>query len=189
MAYEQAGSTLNLFAERNTDNVLLGHSFPASWYQSLPPLFVITFAAVFAAIWLWLGRRNPSSTAKFSLGLFFLAAAFAIMIGAAAVASTGVRVSPLWLMASYLLQVWGELCLSPVGLSAMSTLAPARISGLVMGVWFLALGVGSYLAGMAASVYETMPLTTLFSLVTATALGAAVVMALLIRPIRRMLAR
>lgn len=189
MAYEQAGSTLNLFAERNTENVLLGQSFPASWYQSLPPLFVITFAAVFAAIWLRLGRRNPSSTAKFSLGLFFLAAAFAIMIGAAAVASTGVRVSPLWLMASYLLQVWGELCLSPVGLSAMSTLAPARISGLVMGVWFLALGVGSYLAGMAASVYETMPLTTLFSLVTATALVAGIVMALLIRPIRRMLAR
>ncbi len=189
MAYEQAGSTLNLFAQRNTENVLLGQSFPASWYQSLPPLFVITFAAVFAAIWLRLGQRNPSSTAKFSLGLFFLAAAFALMIGAAAVASTGVRVSPLWLVASYLLQVWGELCLSPVGLSAMSTLAPARISGLVMGVWFLALGVGSYLAGMAASVYETMPLTTLFSLVTATALAAAVVMALLIRPIRRMLAQ
>jgi proton-dependent oligopeptide transporter, POT family len=188
MAYEQAGSTLNLFAERNTDNVLFGHPFPAAWYQSVPALFVIVFAGVFAAIWLRLGHRNPSSTAKFSLGLFFLAAAFAIMIGAAAMAATGVRVSPLWLVASYLLQVWGELCLSPVGLSAMSTLAPARISGLVMGVWFLALSVGSYLAGMAASVYETMPLTSLFTAVTLTALGAAIVLLVLIRPIRRMLA-
>ncbi|MGH7536848.1 MAG: oligopeptide:H+ symporter, partial [Gemmatimonadales bacterium] len=188
MAYEQAGSTLNLFAERNTHNVVLGQSFPASWYQSVPPLFVITFAAVFAALWGRLGARNPSSTAKFTIGLFLLGLAFAVMIGAASVAATGVRVSPLWLFVSYLLQVWGELCLSPVGLSAMSTLAPARISGLVMGVWFLALGVGSYLAGMAASVYETMPLPTLFTLVTATALGAALVLALLIRPIRRMLA-
>jgi len=188
MAYEQAGSTLNLFAQRNTHNVVLGQSFPASWYQSLPPLFVITFAAVFGALWLRLGRRNPSSTVKFTVALLLLGLAFAIMIGAASVAATGVRVSPLWLFVSYLLQVWGELCLSPVGLSAMSTLAPPRIAGLVMGVWFLALGVGSYLAGMAASVYETMPLPTLFTLVTATALGAALVLALLIRPIRRMLA-
>ncbi len=77
--------------------------------------------------------------------------------------------SPLWLVVSYLLQTLGELCLSPVGLSAMSTLAPARIAGLMMGVWFLALSVGNYLAGMASSVYETMPLPTLFTLVTATA--------------------
>ena len=135
-----------------------------------------------------LGHRNPSSIAKFSLALFLLAGAFAIMIGAAGLAATGVKVSPLWLVASYLLQVWGELCLSPVGLSAMSTLAPARISGLVMGVWFLALSVGSYLAGMAASVYETMPLTMLFTGVTLTAIVAGVVLLLLIKPIQRMLA-
>ncbi|MBA3658446.1 MAG: peptide MFS transporter [Gemmatimonadales bacterium] len=187
MAYEQAGSTLNLFAERSTDNVVLGRSFPASWYQSVPSLFVIVFAAVFGALWLRLGARNPSSAAKFTLGLAFLGVAFAIMIGASSIAATGVRVSPWWLVGSYLLQVWGELCLSPVGLSAMSSLAPRRIAGLVMGVWFLALSVGSYLAGMAASVYETMPLPTLFTLVTATALVAGVVMALLIRPIGRML--
>ena len=188
MAYEQAGSTLNLFAERSTNNIVLGYAFPAAWYQSVPALFVIVFAGVFAVIWLRLGHRNPSSTAKFSFALFLLAGAFAIMIGAAAVAATGAKVSPLWLVASYLLQVWGELCLSPVGLSAMSTLAPARISGLVMGVWFLALSVGSYLAGMAASVYETMPLTMLFTGVTLTAVVAGVVLLLLIKPIQRMLA-
>jgi POT family proton-dependent oligopeptide transporter len=90
---------------------------------------------------------------------------------------------------SYLFQTMGELCLSPVGLSAMSKLAPVRIAGLVMGVWFLALAVGNYLAGMAASLYETVPLTTLYASVAATALAAAIVLALLIRPIRRMLAR
>jgi proton-dependent oligopeptide transporter, POT family len=189
MAYEQAGSTLNLFAERSTRNVILGHSFPASWYQSLPPLFVITFAPLFAVLWIRLGKRNPSSTAKFAVALFLLGMAFVIMIGASRLAATGVRVSPMWLVLVYLLEVWGELCLSPVGLSAMSTLAPARIVGLVMGVWFLALSVGSYLAGMAASVYETMPLPTLFTWVTVTALAAALVLALLIRPIRRMLAQ
>jgi POT family proton-dependent oligopeptide transporter len=189
MAYEQAGSTLNLFAERDTNNVVLGQTFPASWYQSLPPLFVILFAPLFAALWVRLGNRNPSSPAKFTVALLLLTIAFAIMIGAASVAATGVRVSPMWLVVSYLFQTLGELCLSPVGLSAMTRLAPARIAGLVMGVWFLALSVGSYLAGMASSVYETMPLPTLFTVVTATALVAAVVMALLIKPIHRMLQR
>jgi POT family proton-dependent oligopeptide transporter len=189
MAYEQAGSTLNLFAERNTNNVAFGQSFPAPWYQSLPPLFVILFAPVFAALWVRLGHRNPSSPTKFTIALVLLTLAFAIMIGAATVAATGVRVSPMWLVVSYLFQTLGELCLSPVGLSAMTRLAPARIAGLVMGVWFLALSVGSYLAGMASSVYETMPLPTLFTVVTATALGAAIVMALLIKPIHRMLQR
>ena len=189
MAYEQAGSTLNLFAERDTNNVVLGQTFPASWYQSLPPLFVILLAPLFAALWVRLGNRNPSSTAKFSIALVLLSIGFAVMIGAASLAASGVRVSPMWLVVSYLFQTLGELCLSPVGLSAMTRLAPARIAGLVMGVWFLALSVGSYLAGMASSVYETMPLPTLFTVVTATAMGAAVVMALLIKPIHRMLQR
>jgi POT family proton-dependent oligopeptide transporter len=187
MAYEQAGSTLNLFAERNTSNSVFGHTFPASWYQSLPPLFIILFAPVFATLWVRLGDRNPSSPAKFAIGLFLLGLGFAVMIGAASAAVSGAKVSPFWLVLSYLLQTLGELCLSPVGLSAMSKLAPARVAGLVMGVWFLASAVGNYLAGMAASVYETMPLPTLFTLVTATAVATGVVLALLVRPIRRML--
>jgi len=187
MAYEQAGSTLNLFAERSTHNAILGRGFPASWYQSLPPLFIILLAPVFAVLWVRLGTRDPSSPAKFSVGLVLLAVAFALMIGAASAAAKGARVSPMWLFFSYLLQVMGELCVSPVGLSAMSKLAPARIAGLAMGVWFLASAVGNYLAGMAASVYETVPLPTLFTLVTGTALATAVALALLVKPIRRML--
>jgi POT family proton-dependent oligopeptide transporter len=189
MAYEQAGSTLNLFAQRSVDNRLLGHSFPASWYQSLPPLFIITFAPIFAAIWIRLGRRNPSSPAKFAMGLLLLGLGFAVMIVAATLAGGGARVSPLWLVLSYWLQTLGELCLSPVGLSAMSKLAPVRIAGLVMGVWFLALAVGNYLAGMASSFYETIPLPTLFMIVTLTALATALTLALLVKPIRRMLER
>ncbi|HEX5962613.1 MAG TPA: peptide MFS transporter [Gemmatimonadales bacterium] len=189
MAYEQAGSTLNLFADRSTDNTILGRSFPASWYQSLPPLFIILFAPVFALLWVRLGDRNPSSPAKFTIALVLLGLGFAVMIGAATAAAGGARVSPMWLVVSYLLQTLGELCLSPVGLSAMSKLAPVRIAGLVMGVWFLALAVGNYLAGMASSFYETMPLPKLFTIVTATALGTALVLALLIKPIQRMLQR
>jgi proton-dependent oligopeptide transporter, POT family len=189
MAYEQAGSTLNLFAARNTNNAILGHSFPPSWYQSLPPLYIILFAPAFAALWLRLGRRNPSSPAKFALALLLLSLGFAVLIGAATASAGGARVSPLWLILSYLLQTLGELCLSPVGLSAMSSLAPMRIAGLVMGVWFLALSVGNYLAGMASSFYETLPLPTLFTIVTATALATALVLGLLVKPIRRMMTR
>jgi proton-dependent oligopeptide transporter, POT family len=168
---------------------VLGYSFPATWYQALPPLFVILFAPVFAALWLRLGHRNPSSPAKFAVGLLLLGIGFALMIGAATVAASGVRVSPMWLVLSYLFQTLGELCVSPVGLSAMSKLAPARVAGLVMGVWFLANSVGNYLAGMAASVYETMPLPTLFTLVTGIALATCLVLTLLVKPIRRMLER
>jgi proton-dependent oligopeptide transporter, POT family len=187
MAYEQAGSTLNLFADRSTHNVILGRTFPGSWYQSLPPLFIILFAPVFAVLWVRLGRRNPSSPAKFAVALFLLGLGFAVMIGAASAAAGGAKVSPMWLVLSYLLQTLGELCLSPVGLSAMSVLAPVRIAGLVMGVWFLALSVGNYLAGMASSFYETMPLPKLFTIVTVTALATALVLVLLIKPIQRML--
>ena len=189
MAYEQAGSTLNLFAERNTQNTVLGHAFPASWYQALTPMFIILFAPVFAALWVRLGHRDPSSPTKFAIALILLGLGFGVMIGAAVASAGGVRVSPMWLVVSYWLQTMGELCLSPVGLSAMSKLAPVRIAGLIMGVWYLSLSVGNYLAGMASSVYETMPLTTLFTLVTATAFAAGVVLALLIRPMRRMLAQ
>jgi POT family proton-dependent oligopeptide transporter len=188
MAYEQAGSTLNLFAERNTQNTAFGHVFPASWYQALTPMFIILFAPVFAVLWTRLGRRDPSSPTKFAIALALLGLGFAVMIGAATASASGVRVSPLWLIASYWLQTMGELCLSPVGLSAMSKLAPVRIAGLIMGVWYLSLSVGNYMAGMASSVYETMPLVTLFTIVTVTAFAAALVLALLVRPMRRMLA-
>ncbi len=188
-AFEQAGSTLNLFAERSTDNRLFGWAFPATWFQSLNALFIVLLAPVFAWLWVWLGPRDPSRPAKFALGLFFLAMGFAVMIGAGMASANGQLVSPGWLFFTYLLHTIGELCLSPVGLSAMTTLAPARVTGMMMGVWFMASSVGNLIAGAVASLYETFTLPQLFGAVTGFSLLFCVIMAALVIPIRRMLAR
>jgi POT family proton-dependent oligopeptide transporter len=187
--FEQAGSTLNLFAQRNTDLHALGVAIPASWLQSLEPVFTVIFAPIFAWLWLRMGRRDPSSPAKFAWGLLLVGLGFAILIAAAQLSAAGVRVSPMWLVVTYLLHSWGELCLSPVGLSATTRLAPARVAGLMMGVWFLSLSLGNYLGGRVAGLYESLPLPTLFGAVAACAIAAAVVLALLVRPIKAMLAR
>ena len=183
-SFEQAGSSLNLFGARNTNRMVLGYEFPASWFQSVQPLFVITLAPVFAWIWLALGRREPSSPAKFTLGLIFGGLAFAVMVPAA---MGGSNVSPWWLVGCYLLQTIGELCLSPIGLSAMSKLAPARAGGFVMGLWFLGTSVGNWMAGRAGGLFESMPLPTLFGAVAASALIAALVLAILIKPTVRLM--
>jgi POT family proton-dependent oligopeptide transporter len=185
--FEQAGSTHNLFSERSTDATLLGMSFPTTWLLSLNSLFIIALAPAFAWLWVRLGSRDPSSPAKFAVGLLFAGLGFAILIAAARLASAGVKVSPLWLVATYFLHTVGELCLSPVGLSAMTRLAPARVAGLMMGVWFLAASVGNYLGGQLASLYESLSLPALFGAVTAFALAAALLLALLVRPIEWML--
>jgi POT family proton-dependent oligopeptide transporter len=185
--YEQAGSTLNLFAQRDTNNRLLGGAYPASWYQSLPAIYVVLLAPLFAWLWVRLGNREPSSPAKFVLGLVFVGLGFAVLVPAAALAATGVKVSPAWLVLTYLLHVIGELCLSPVGLSATTKLAPARVVGLMMGVWFLSLAVGNYLGGLVASQYESIPLPTLFGGVGGFAILAGVALALFVKPIGRML--
>jgi POT family proton-dependent oligopeptide transporter len=182
-SFEQAGSSLNLFAERNTNRVVLGHQFPASWFQSVQPLFVIALAPVFAWLWLALGRREPSSPGKFTLGLLLVGLSFAIMIPP----SKGGLASPWWLVGCYLLATFGELCLSPIGLSAMTKLAPARIGGFVMGIWFLGTAIGNWLAGRAGGLFESMPLPQLFGAVAASALVAALVLAVLIKPTVRMM--
>ena len=187
--FEQAGSTLNLFAQRSTRTEAFGMPFPPSWLQSVGPFSLVVFSPVFAWIWLRLGRRDPSSPAKFTLGLVCVALSFAILVIPAGDAMQGLRVSPLWLVATYLLHTFGELCLSPVGLSAMTRLAPERIAALTMGVWFVALSAGNYLGGRVAALYEAFSLPQLFGVVALFAAGAAVVLALLIKPIRRMLER
>ena len=182
-AYEQAGSTLNLFAERNTNRVVLGYEFPASWYQSVQPILVIILAPLYAWLWIRLGNREPSSPSKFSLGLFLVGMSFLIMV------PPGFRthVSPHWLNVCYLLSVLGEMCLSPVGLSAMTKLAPMRAQGFVMGVWFLSLGTGNWLAGKAGSLYEIVPLPTLFGVGAGVAIAAAVLLAILVRPTKKLM--
>ncbi len=185
--YEQAGSTLNLFADRYTRLEAFGVSFPSSWFQSVQPFFLIALAPVFAWLWIWLGPRQPSLTAKFGIGLFFMGLSFLVLIPAAAVAqSQGVRVSPWWLVLSYGISELGEICLGPVGLSAVTKLAPARIVGLMMGVWFLSLSFGNKLAGWAGGFIETMPLESLFQICAGVLIGAAILMFLLVKPISRL---
>jgi POT family proton-dependent oligopeptide transporter len=186
--YEQAGSTLNLFADRYTRLEVFGFSFPSSWFQSVQPVFVILLAPVFGWMWLRLGSKEPSVPAKFALGLLFMGLSFAILIPAGAMASgEGVRVSPMWLVAAYFVSELGELCVSPIGLSAVTKLAPLRIVGLMMGVWFLSNAFGNKLAGWAAGFFSSMPLNQLFTYTTAVLLGAAVVMFLIIKPAKRLM--
>jgi proton-dependent oligopeptide transporter, POT family len=185
--FEQAGSTLNLFADRDTSPTVLGWHYPSSWFQSMNSLFVWAFAPLFAWLWIRMGRREPSTPLKFSLGLILVGAGFAILVVAARLAQNGVQVSPLWLTVTYLLHTFGELCLSPVGLSAMTKLAPARIGGLMMGVWFLAASVGNFFAGRLAGFYESMPLPTLFLYVALFGIVFGVILLPLSPPIKRMM--
>jgi POT family proton-dependent oligopeptide transporter len=185
--FEQAGSTLNLFGDRNTRTSVLGWTFPSSYYQSLQPLFIITFAPVFAWLWVRLRKREPSSPAKFGLGLLFVGAGFAILVIAAKLSADGVKVSPWWLVVTYLLHTWGELSLSPVGLSATTKLAPARVAGLMMGVFYLAISVGNFIGGRLASLYGSMPLPNLFGAIGAVGLAVGLVMFALTPPIKRLM--
>ncbi len=186
-AYEQAGSTLNLFADRYTRTEVLGFSFPSSWFVSVQAGFVILLAPVFAWLWVWLGSREPSSPAKFAIALLFAGLAFLLLVPAGVMAQGGVKVSPLWLVGAYFIEELGELSLSPVGLSVVTKLAPTRIVGLMMGVWFLSNALGNKLAGWSAGFISTMPLATLFGTTAVVTLGAALVMAVLIKPVRRLM--
>ncbi|MGW6949392.1 peptide MFS transporter [Streptomyces xanthophaeus] len=141
LVYDQMGNELNLFAAQKTDLSLLGLHVPASWTQSLPSLFVILLAPLFAAFWVRRGRRM-STPLKFGLALLLTGASFVVMSGAAAIASKGVKVSLMWLVGVYVIQVMGEMCLSPVGLSVTTKLAPRAFANQMMGVWFLAAATG-----------------------------------------------
>ncbi|MGE5837931.1 MAG: peptide MFS transporter [Acidobacteriota bacterium] len=164
--FEQAGSTLNLFAERSTNNVMpIKGEFPSSWWQSVNAMLIFILAPAFAWLWVKLGTRQPATPTKFALGLIGVGAGFLYLVPATQIAETGAKVGVSWLFMVYLLHTIGELCLSPVGLSAMTKLAPARIVSLMMGVWFLGASVGNFLGGQAASFYETLPLPTLLTTV------------------------
>lgn len=186
-AFEQAGSTLNLFAERNTNmhqwDFSLWGLFRASYFQSFNSIFLIALAPVLAWLWVKLGRSEPSSTAKFSWGLVFVGLGFAILIPVA----NSTNASPWWLTLTYLLHTVGELCLSPVGMSAMTKLAPARIGGLMMGTWFLSISVGDFIGGRLASVYETFPLPLLFGIVAGFCIVLGALLVFLIKPMRRLM--
>jgi proton-dependent oligopeptide transporter, POT family len=186
--FEQAGSSLNLFAEERTNRVVFGVDIPASTLQAVNALFIICLAPVFAWMWVRLNKRGlePSSPAKFSLGLALMGAGFLVMVAASVASEGGLKVSPAWLVLTYLLHTLGELSLSPVGLSTVTKLAPHRMVGQMMGVWFMSMSLGNLIAGRLAGRLGTDPTPT-FGAVAAVGIGAGLVLVLLVRPIRRMM--
>jgi POT family proton-dependent oligopeptide transporter len=186
-AYEQAASTLNLFARDNVERTVFGWTIPTSWFVSIQAFFVILLAGAFAWLWVRLGPRQPATPTKFTLGLLFVGISFVLLLPAGGMALGGQLVSPWWLVAAYFLQVVGELCLSPVGNSVVTKLAPPRIVGTMMGVWFLAISAGNKLAGWVASLSGTVPVTTIFQGIAIVTIGAAVVLFLINKPIRRLM--
>jgi POT family proton-dependent oligopeptide transporter len=184
--FEQAGSTLNLFADRNTRNNLFGYDFPSSWFQSVNSLFLIIFAPVMAWVWVRMAAKGnePSAPTKFAWGLVLVGLGFAILIPPAQ--ASGQLASPMWLTATYFLHTIGELVLSPVGLSAMTVLAPARIGGLMMGVWFLATSVGNFIGGRVSGLYESLPLPSLFGAVAGFSIVAGLILMVLSPSMRKL---
>jgi POT family proton-dependent oligopeptide transporter len=161
--YEQQGSSFNLFAERYTERHIFGWVVPAGVLQAVNPFFVISFAPVFAWLWITLGKRGRdlSAATKFGFGLIFLGLGFLVMYFASRHVLAGALVLPTWLVCTYFLHTCGELCLSPVGLSYMSKLAPPRFVGQVMGMWFLSMALGGNLAGQLSGRYDSSHLESL----------------------------
>lgn len=200
MSFEQASTSLTLFADRLTHLSIFGFEFESSWYQSVQPFFLVLLAPVFALIWQKLGERDPSSPAKFSAGLVFAAIAFGIIAYVSTLLpATGgkelteaQKVGPFWLVIVYFFQTLGELCLSPVGLSTVTKLAPARLVGLMMGVWFLSISIGDFVAGLMGGAFNEKAegaLVKLFGTVAIITIIAAIVLAALTPFIKRMTAR
>jgi POT family proton-dependent oligopeptide transporter len=192
--YEQFGSSLNLFAERHTVRDFAGLEIPTSWFQSLNPLFLIVLAPFYSMFWLRLARRHlePSAPAKFAFGLLLLALGFVVMIGAATLVAAGQRVWPTWLVFTYLFHTMGELALSPVGLSAMTTLAPRRFVGQMMGMWFLCTALGSAVAGLIAGSFDAEALETWprqYTQIVLITAGCGLLLLILAKPLRRLAAQ
>jgi len=185
--FEQAGSTLNLFADRNTRNSIAGVAFPSSWFQSMNSFFLILFAPVMAWVWVRMAAagKEPIAPTKFAWGLVLVGLGFAILIPPAR--QSGVLASPMWLTVTYFLHTIGELVLSPVGLSAMTVLAPTRIGGLMMGVWFLATSVGNFIGGRVSGLYESFALPTLFGVVAGFSIIAGLLLMVLSPSMRKLM--
>ncbi len=188
-AFEQAGSSLTLFADKLTRNSIFGWTFPSAWFQSVNSIFIILLAPLFSVLWVGLGTRQPSSPAKFSLGLLaaglgFIVVAFAstLVTGNASNLTAADKVSPVWLVSVYFIHTVGELCLSPVGLSTFTKLAPARLVGLMLGIWFLAASVGNFVAGLVAGNFDETAEGAVFKLfagvAVVTIIGSGILLAL-----------
>ncbi len=159
-AFEQAGASLTFFAEEQTQRDLGFFTVPASFFASLNSIYVVLFAPLFAWLWLKLGKREPSSPTKMSLGLFLLSLGYLWIAFGVKDVAVGTKVSMIWLLGMYALHTWGELCLSPIGLSLVNKLAPIKFASLLMAVWFLASAAANKLAGVLSALYPDGKTTT-----------------------------
>jgi proton-dependent oligopeptide transporter, POT family len=192
--FEQAGSSLNLFAERYTDRTLhwLQFVIPTGWFQSLNSLFIFIFAPFFAWVWVALARRNlnPSAPAKFAIGVILMGSGFLVMAAAATLVASGSKVLPSWLIATYLLHTFGELCLSPVGLSYFTKLAPKRFVGQMMGMWFLATSLGNLVAGLIAGDFDANNVAAMpgqYMHIVYFSVGLGAILLVLSRPVKKLM--
>jgi POT family proton-dependent oligopeptide transporter len=180
-AFEQAGGLMNLYAADKTDRMVGAFEVPAGWFQSLNPLFIVVLAPIFSMAWSRLGEkgRNPATPRKMVLGLVLTGIGFLAMVAAALESASGAKASMLWLVLAYFFHTTGELCISPVGLSMVTKLAPLRLASLMMGVWFMINFVANWLAGIIGSYAESMGELTIFGGLAGTLFAFAVVLWLL----------
>jgi POT family proton-dependent oligopeptide transporter len=159
--YEQQGSTLSLFADRYTDRFLGAFEFPAGWFQTVPAGAVIIFVPIFAWLWVWLAKRklNPSTPVKLSMGLIFMGLGYLVMMGGSMIIVAGNKALPTWLIFTYIFHTFGEICLYPIGLSAVSKLSPKRFGGQMMGIWFMSLALGNLVAGLFSGEFDESAIT------------------------------
>ena len=176
--YEQSGSSLNLFADRLTRTEAFGWRFPSSWFQSVDSIYLIFLAPFFSMLWLRLGTRQPSVPAKFCLALLFQGLALLLMVPASMFASSG-KVSPGWLLSVYFVDIIGWMCIGPIGASAVTKLAPPKLVGVMMGVWFLGIAFGSKIAGYLAGFFDETDIGLLMKFFGSLGVAALIAAALL----------
>jgi POT family proton-dependent oligopeptide transporter len=185
--YEQQGNTLQLWADANTRWNFFGINIPSSWYQVFNPVFIVIFAPLMDIFWAWQNKRKrePSSVTKMGIGCVILGGAFVIMIAASKVIGPTEKGSLLWLVSTTWLFTMGELYLSPIGLSLVTKVAPARMVSMLMGMWFLSSFFGNYLSGFIGGFYETMTKDAFFTLLLALGIGAGLIFFAANKPLRK----
>jgi len=189
-AFEQSGSSMNLFADKNTNRMVGSFLVPASWFQTVNAGFILLLAPLFAFMWRRLSSagREPSTPMKMVFGLALLGIGFRFMVIGGRLADAGALVSPFWLIATYFLHTTGELCLSPVGLSYVTKVAPLRLASVLMAGWFLANGAGNKIAGSLAALSGSMSHASFFMIFFVTSMTAAALLFFLVPRINRLTA-
>jgi POT family proton-dependent oligopeptide transporter len=185
--YEQQGNTMALWADANTDRIIFGWEMPASWFQSFNPLMIFIFVPLLNMLWSWQDRRGkePSSIAKMGIGCILLAAAFLVLIPPARELAVHPRASLWWLAACTFVLTLGEIYLSPIGLSLVTKIAPARIVSMMMGVWFLSSFFGNYLSGYLGTFWEKMSRGHFFLLMFVLSFAAGLAFFALLKPLKK----